>query len=149
MTLPVPRRHDDRPDRRVSRDRRSSADTLGGWPALAGDLLDSIRDVVPLADVEETDDAYLVEVELPGLARDDVDVQLEDRVLTVSGEISEKKRMGILHRRARKVGSFHYTVMLPGELDEEHVDATLTDGVLTVRVPKSPGTRRRRIPISR
>jgi HSP20 family protein len=110
---------------------------------------DALDRWVPLADLEETDDAYVVELELPGLADEDVDVQLDDRVLTVSGEIREKKRTGILHRRTRKVGRFHYTVTLPGELDEEHVEASLRDGVLTVRMPKSPQTRRRRIEITR
>ena len=104
---------------------------------------------VPSADLEETDDAYVLELELPGLARDDVDVELGDRVLTVSGEIREKKRTGILHRRTRKVGKFHYAVTLPAEVDEEHVEASLRDGVLTVRVPKSAQTRRRRIEITR
>jgi HSP20 family protein len=104
---------------------------------------------IPLADLEETDDAYTVELELPGVARDDVDVQLDDRVLTVSGEIHEKERKGILHRRTRKVGRFHYTVTLPGELDDEHVEAQLRDGVLTVRVPKSASSRKRRITITR
>jgi HSP20 family protein len=104
---------------------------------------------VPLADLEETDDAYVIELELPGLARDDVDVQLDDRVLTVSGEIHEKKRTGILHRRTRRVGKFHYAVTLPAEVDEERVEASLRDGVLTVRVPKTSQTRRRRIQITR
>ena len=104
---------------------------------------------VPLADLEETDDAYVVELEVPGLARDDVDVQLDDRVLTVSGEIREKKRTGILHRRTRKVGRFHYAVTLPVEVDDEHVEASLRDGVLTVRVPKSARSRRRRIQVTR
>jgi HSP20 family protein len=46
----------------------------------------------PLADVEETDDAYTVELDLPGVAREDVDIQLADRRLTVSGDIEEKER---------------------------------------------------------
>ena len=116
------------------------------WESGPGDALNRW---VPLADLEETDDAYVVELDLPGLARDDVDVQLDDRILTVSGEIREKKRTGILHRRTRKVGRFHYTVTLPGELDDEHVAASLRDGVLTVRIPKSAQARRRRIAISR
>jgi HSP20 family protein len=103
----------------------------------------------PLADLEETDDAYVVELELPGLAPDDVDVQLDDRVLTVSGEIREKKRTGILHRRTRRMGEFHSAVTLPAEVDDEHVEASLRDGVLTVRVPKSSASRRRRIEITR
>ena len=104
---------------------------------------------VPSADVEETDDAYSVELELPGVARDDVDVQLDDRVLSVTGELREKERRGLLHGRSRRVGKFSYSVTLPDDLDEEHVEAQLKDGVLTVRVPKSPHSRRRRIEISR
>jgi HSP20 family protein len=104
---------------------------------------------VPLADLEETDDGYVLELELPGAVRDDIDVQLDDRVLTVSGQMRGKQRTGILHRRNRRFGEFHYTVTLPGELDEEHVEAQLRDGVLTVRMPKSPQSRRRRIEISR
>ena len=103
---------------------------------------------IPLADLEELDDAYVVELELPGLARDDVDVQLDDRVLTVSGELRAKKRTGILHRRTRRVGKFRYAVTLPAEVDDEHVEALLRDGVLTVRVPKSARSRRRRIEIT-
>ena len=103
---------------------------------------------VPSADVEEAEDAYTVEIELPGVARDDVDVQLVDRVLTVSGEVKEKERTGILHRRTRRVGRFSYAVTLPGEIDAENVDARLHDGVLSVRVPKSASAEPRRIAIS-
>jgi HSP20 family protein len=103
---------------------------------------------LPSADLEETDDAWQLEVELPGIRDDDVDVELDDRVLTVSGEVQEKERSGILRRRTRRVGAFHYAVTLPGDVDAEHVDARLRDGVLTVRVPKSPGTERRHIRIS-
>lgn len=102
----------------------------------------------PSADVEEAEDAYLIEIELPGVPRDDVDVQLVDRVLTVSGEVKQKERSGILHRRTRRVGRFHYAVTLPGEVDAENVDARLHDGVLSVRVPKSASAQPRRIAIS-
>ncbi|ADB75988.1 Hsp20/alpha crystallin family protein [Geodermatophilus obscurus] len=102
----------------------------------------------PLADVEETDDAYTVEIDLPGVAREDVDIQLDDRRLTVSGDIEEKERTGILHRRTRRVGRFHYSVTLPGDVDADGVSAQLHDGVLTVRVPKSAQAKPRRIPIS-
>ncbi|MGY1688637.1 Hsp20/alpha crystallin family protein [Geodermatophilus sp. SYSU D01105] len=102
----------------------------------------------PLADVEETDDAWSVEIDLPGVARDDVDIQLTDRELTVSGEVKEKERAGILRRRARRVGQFSYSVTLPGDVDADGVTAQLTDGVLTVRVPKSQQAKPRRIAIS-
>ena len=102
----------------------------------------------PLADVEETDDAYSVEIELPGVARDDVDIQLSDRELTVSGEVKEKERSGVLRRRTRRVGHFHYAVSLPGDVDPDNVTAHLDGGVLTVRVPKAQQAKPRRIAIS-
>ena len=102
----------------------------------------------PLADVEETEDAYSVEIELPGVAREDIDIQLDHRELTVSGEIKEKERSGVLRRRTRRVGQFHYAVTLPGDVDADNVDAQLRDGVLTVRVPNAAHLRRRRIPIA-
>lgn len=102
----------------------------------------------PLADVEETDDAYVVEIDLPGVKRDDVDIELGDRQLTVSGEVKDKERSGILRRRARRTGQFHYSVTLPADVDADKVGAHLDDGVLTVRVPKPEQTKPRRIQIS-
>jgi HSP20 family protein len=115
------------------------------WEAnVAGGL----RGWAPLADVEETDDAYVVEIDLPGVKRDDIDIQLSDRQLTVSGEIKEKERTGILRRRTRRVGEFHYSVTLPAEVDAEKVSAHLEEGVLTVHVPKPEQAKPRRIQIS-
>jgi HSP20 family protein len=102
----------------------------------------------PLADVEETDDAYVVEIDLPGVKRDDIDIQLNDRQLTVSGEIKEKERAGVIRRRTRRVGHFHYAVTLPADVDADEVNARLDDGVLTVRVPKSEQAKPRRIEIT-
>jgi HSP20 family protein len=65
--------------------------------------------------------------------------------LTISGEIKERERTGILRRRARRVGNFFYRVVLPENVDAETMDADLHDGVLTVRIPKSQRAQRRRI----
>jgi HSP20 family protein len=102
----------------------------------------------PLADVEESDDAYTVEVEVPGVARDDIDVQLDARRLTVPGEVKDKQRTGVLRRRTRRVGRFAYSVTLPTEVDADGVTARLHDGVLTIRVPKPETMRPRRIAIT-
>ncbi len=102
----------------------------------------------PLADVEETEDAYSVEIELPGVKREDIDIQLGDRQLTVSGEVREKERTGVLRRRTRRVGHFQYAVTLPADVDPDGVSARLDDGVLTVRVPKSAQAKPRRIEIA-
>ena len=115
------------------------------WESGFGGALDRWS---PLADLEESEDAYTVEIELPGVRRDDVDIQLVDRVLTVTGEVKEKERTGMLRRRTRRVGQFHYSVTLPGDVDADDVSAQLHDGVLIVRLAKSPEARPRRIAIA-
>ena len=115
------------------------------WEA---DLTGDLHGWAPLADVEETDDAYVIEIDLPGVQREDIDIQLTDRQLTVSGEIKEKERTGILRRRTRRVGQFQYSVTLPADVDADEVTAHLDDGVLTVRVAKPEQAKPRRIEIS-
>ena len=102
---------------------------------------------VPLADVEETDDAYIIEVELPGVDEADVNIEINGRELTVTGELKEKERKGILRRRTRRVGEFQYAVTLPGDIDAENVTARIENGLLSITVPKSQRTRPRRIAI--
>lgn len=113
----------------------------GPFPSLMGEGF------TPLADVEESDDAYLVEVELPGVKGDDIDVEVAGRRLTVSGERKERERVGILRRQTRTVGRFHYEVVLPGDVAEDEVEAGLNEGVLTIRVPKVAADRPKRIPV--
>ena len=115
------------------------------WESGLGGALDRWS---PLADLEESEDAYTVEIDLPGVQREDIDIQLTDRQLTVSGELKEKERTGVLRRRTRRVGQFHYSVTLPAEADADKVTAHLDDGVLTVRVPKPEQVKPRRIEIS-
>jgi HSP20 family protein len=117
---------------------------LSGW----NDLVSRAGAFTPLADVEETDEAYLAEIELPGVALEDLSVEVAGRRLTVTGERKERERVGILRRRTRTVGRFHYEVLLPGEVEEDGVEAALQDGVLTVRVPKPVSQRPRRIPVT-
>lgn len=102
----------------------------------------------PGAEVEETDDAYLVEIDLAGVKRSDVEVTTVGRRLTVRGERKERERRGFLRRRTRTVGSFFYDVVLPGDVDADGVSAGMEDGVLTVRLPKPERDRSRRIPVN-
>jgi HSP20 family protein len=102
---------------------------------------------VPAADVEETDDAYIIELELPGVKRDDVDVQFSAGRLIVTGERKEKERAGLLRRRTRKVGEFRYEIQLPPTVDESGVSAHLDQGELIIRVPKSAADQPRRIKV--
>jgi HSP20 family protein len=91
----------------------------------------------PLADVTETDDAYLVEIEVPGVDRENL-----------SGEIVEKEKVGWLRHRTRRVGQFAYRTALPVDIDTDQVSADLADGVLTVRAPKTEAAKPRRITVN-
>jgi HSP20 family protein len=102
---------------------------------------------VPPVDIEETEDAWVVEAELPGVDRKDVNVDVDGSELTISGEIKDRERQGILRRRTRRVGRFEYRVTLPGEIDADGVDASLDNGVLKLRVPKPERARPHRIEI--
>ena len=101
----------------------------------------------PLVDIEETDDAWVVEADLPGVKRGDVTVDLQDSELAITGEVKEKERTGILRRRTRRTGRFDYRVTLPGEFDPDAVEAQLDSGVLTVRLPKPQRAQRRRVEV--
>jgi HSP20 family protein len=113
-------------------------------PGLAGGRFPSWG---TLTDIEETDDAYIVELDLPGVRSEDVNVEIRESQLRVSGEYREKERVGVLRRQTRPVGEFDYTVALPGDVDPERVDATLSDGVLVVRIGKSAAAQPRRIEV--
>ena len=102
---------------------------------------------LPLADVSETDDAYVVEVDLPGANRDQIDIQVQDRELVITGEIPESEQQGRRHRRTRRTGRFEFHTYLPGDVNADSVNAQLSDGVLTVTVPKSEKTKPRHIEI--
>ena len=103
---------------------------------------------LPAADVVETDSAYAIEIELPGVRREDVDVNLNGNELVVTGEVKERKREGLFRRRTRRVGEFEMRVTLPGQLREADVEASLAYGVLKVYVPKAENTKTNRITVS-
>lgn len=106
------------------------------------------HDWTPTVDVEETADAWIFEVELPGAKRDDVQVEVTDAELLISGKIDERERAGVVRRRARRSGSFAYRTTLPAAIDADDVDAKFDNGLLTVRVPRPPGAKARRVTIN-
>lgn len=128
----------------LERVHRQLSDFLASWRSLPNLLGDGFS---PPADVEETDDAYLVEIELPGVKREDLDIEISGRRVSVRGERKEKEHAGILRHRERTVGHFAYEVTLPGDVDENAVQANLDEGVLALRLPKPEHERPRKIQI--
>ena len=131
------------------------------WPAsgVPGDATEGNGSAwMPAVDVVENEDAYVVTADLPGLKKEDVDVSLDDGVLTISGERRfESKSTGPegednegrkgFRRFERAYGSFRRSFSLPQGLDFEKVEAKFADGELTLTLPKAEVTKSRKISI--
>lgn len=106
---------------------------------------------LPSVDVRETPEALLVQAELPGLRPDDVDVRVENGVLTISGEkkheVEEGKEDASFHLVERRYGRFERSLTLPGSVNADDVKARFDSGVLTITLPKVEAARPRRIQI--
>ena len=125
-------------------------DRLAGQLRAAMGLTDQgLSDIgfTPLADIEEAEDAYIIDLDLPGVRREDVNVEFVGRRLVISGERKEKERKGIVHGRSRRVGQFRFEVVLPENVDHSKVEAEMIYGTLSVRVPKSAGEKPKKITI--
>ena len=104
----------------------------------------------PAMDLVETDEHFVLRADLPGMTESDVNIELEDNVLTVSGERKaehEEKREGF-YRVERAFGTFSRSLTLPKGIDPEGVTAGFAEGVLEVRVPKPEQRKPRKIAIS-
>ncbi len=105
--------------------------------------------VYPPTNVRETDDAYTVACEVPGLEMADLEVYVTGDQLTVSGTRTNTiPEEGVtLHRHERDTGRFSRAVTLPGPLDSARTEATLAEGVLTVRIPKTEEAKPKRVEV--
>ena len=105
---------------------------------------------IPAMDLTEEGDQYVLRADLPGVEQKDVGVEVEDRVLTVSGERhTESEKKGDGYRRfERASGSFSRSLTLPEGVDPDSVQASFENGVLEVRIPKPAERKPRRIEVS-
>lgn len=103
----------------------------------------------PRIDLSETDAALVVKAEIPGVEAKDIQVSLQDQVLTVKGEKRQEKeeKDEQYHRVERSYGSFARTVTLPATVDPEKVTADFKDGLLTITLPKTPAAKGTFIPV--
>jgi HSP20 family protein len=104
----------------------------------------------PAMDLVETDEHFVLRADLPGVAEDDVKVELEDNVLTISGErrSEEEVKKGGFYRLERATGVFARTLTLPEGVDADAVQAAFDKGVLEVRIPKPEERKPRRVAIT-
>jgi HSP20 family protein len=110
----------------------------------------SVRQWVPAMDLVETEDDFVLRADLPGLSEGDVSIELEDNLLTVSGERKaehEERREGY-YRVERASGSFSRSLTLPEGVDPNGIKASFERGVLEVRVPKPEQRKPRKVAIS-
>jgi HSP20 family protein len=104
---------------------------------------------VPSMDLVETDEHFVLRADLPGLSQDDVAIELEDNVLTLSGERKaehEEKKEGF-YRLERSFGQFRRSLTLPEGVDADAIAATFDRGVLEVRIPKPEARKPRKVAI--
>ena len=111
---------------------------------------DGGRRWVPAIDLVEGDDHFLLKADLPGLSEDDVNIEVQDGTLTVSGErkAEHEQREKGWYRLERSFGSFSRSLTLPDGVDPDRIEASFDHGVLAVRIPKPEERKPRRIEIS-
>ncbi len=104
----------------------------------------------PACDLEENEKNYLLTMDLPGVVKNDVKIELHDRQLIVTGEKRTEKTEDrkLRHFVERTYGSFRRAFTFPAEVDVEHAEAAFDNGVLTVTVPKAIGAKPRQIKVT-
>ena len=113
-------------------------DMLATWPFGEREAL-SLADWTPTCNVSETAEEYRIDAELPGVKSEDLEVNVEDRILTLRGERRDKReeKGKKYHRVESSYGSFMRRFTLPDDADEDQVAADFKDGVLSVRIARA------------
>jgi HSP20 family protein len=101
----------------------------------------------PSVDIYDKDDHIVVQAELPGIKKSDIDIRVEDNVLSVSGERTRERKVEEegYYRTERHYGKFGRSFRLPSRVDPDNIDASFEDGVLTIQVPKAEESKAKQI----
>ncbi len=104
----------------------------------------------PQTDIYETNESYVIKMELPGFKKDELSVEFNDDTLTVKGERKQDNEVKKenYHRIERYYGTFQRSFTLPRGIDAKKIDANLKDGILTLEIPKAEEAKAKAIPIS-
>jgi len=105
--------------------------------------------VFPLVNLTEDKDGYYVRAELPGVKSDELDISVTANTLSITGErkLTDEGKEVRYHRREREAGSFSRIISLPGEVNADQVEASLKDGMLTIRIPKAEAAKPKQITV--
>lgn len=104
----------------------------------------------PAVNVEEREDELLLTAEVPGMSAESIEIEVENNLLTIRGEKAEERQEGDgskYHVRERRQGSFRRSFTLPRTVRADQISADHRDGVLTIRMPKAPEAKSRKIEI--
>ncbi|MEO0138971.1 MAG: Hsp20/alpha crystallin family protein [candidate division WOR-3 bacterium] len=103
----------------------------------------------PAIEVKELPDKYILKVDVPGVKKEDLKLEVSDNVLTISGERKEEKeeREAQYYRREILYGSFQRSIQLPSNVEPDKISAKLENGVLTIEIPKTEKAKAKEIPI--
>ncbi|AWN82053.1 Hsp20/alpha crystallin family protein [Candidatus Cardinium hertigii] len=107
------------------------------------------KSILPRTDISETDAAYCIEVELPGMQANDIELKIDNNILTIRGkkeETTEDKDKNY-YMRERYYGIFQRSITLPSNISEEHIDAQFDNGILCIRIPKREAGKTKKIEI--
>lgn len=117
------------------------------WPSRA---LAETMEWVPKVDLIDSDGEYILTAEIPGMSKEDIEIDVQDGILTLSGEKKESKEHESAHHRyfERRYGSFERSFPLPRAVDPDKVKANYENGVLTVHLPKTEESRGRKVKIN-
>ena len=105
--------------------------------------------VFPLINLTEDKDKYFIRAELPGVKGDELDIQIKENSLAISGErkIAAEEEGARYHRREREAGTFSRMIGIPGDINPDNVDAKLENGILTVVVSKAEAAKPKQIAV--
>ncbi len=138
-------------------DRRFGWDLFGDFDSLVNQMFrpaaanpEGERASTPAIDVKESDTVYTVHAELPGVKKEDLDISINEGVLTINAETRfehEDKENGRVLRQERRYGKYVRSMRLGNDVDEANVSADYTDGILTLTLPKTAEVKPKKIDV--